>query len=162
MALGQEKLGKAIAEKLRTDTGAGSLVALTNHDASTVGGYRIAADQPQKKGDKPFLGFRIFQSFPLSPDGPTHVQKARIHFRAYSTKRLTSIQIADRIDHLLHARDEQVTFGTNVGFYDFSSSDISNRQTRWRSRDEVDFDDGLDIYMTLVEAELIWIDESCP
>lgn len=162
MALGHEKLGNAIATKLRTDIGTGSLVELTGHNSAIPDEYRIAIDKPQKRGTKPFLGIRIFQSIPLSENGPTHMQKARAHFRCYSTKPLTALRIADRLDQLLHARDEQVSDGTNIGYYDFSDGSMSNRQTRWKSRDEVDFDDGLDIYMVLVEADLIWVDSPCP
>lgn len=162
MALGQEKLNLAIVDKLRTDTGAGSLVTLTTHDVTDPRKFRILRDRPPVKGESPFLGVKIFQSVPLSDDGPSHIQVARIHFRSYSGKDLTAMQIADRVEHLLHARDEQVADGTNIGFYDFSSVSISNRQTRWKSRDVSDFDNETDTWMTLVEAEVIWVDEPCP
>ncbi len=160
MATGQQNLLNAIATKLRLDTGAGSLVELTGHSSASPSSYRISRDKPPKKGQVPFLGIAIYQSVPLSDDGPSEIQTARIHFRIYSTKELTGIQIADRIDYLLHARTEQTT-ATNVGHYDFSDSNISNRQTRWKNRDEQFFREDTDIWTLLVEADVIWVDEPC-
>lgn len=162
MANGQANLLNALVTKLRADTGAGSLVTLTGHVASDPNKYRIGRDRPQKKGQAPYLGVAIFQSVPLSADGPSHVQIARIHFRSYSTKELTSIAIADRIEQLLHARTEQAVIAmTNVGYYDFSDGAVSTRQTRWKNRDGQDFDDETDTWVTVVEAEVIWVDEPC-
>mgnify|MGYP000682543477 CR=1 FL=1 len=160
MSTAQEKFVAAIATKLRADTGADSLVALTKHDASNPNQFRISRDKKVGKGETPFLGVLIFQSVPLMDDGPSHVQKARVYFRCYATEELTTIQIADRMEHLLHGRDEQQSPGlTNVGYYDVSDSSISNRQTRWKGRSEPDFDDDTDVYMVLIEAEMIWVDE---
>lgn len=157
---GQAKLTLAIVDKLRTDTGAGGLVELTHHDASSPAKYRILRDQPPTKGKLPFLGVAIYQSTPLMDDGPSQVETARVYFHCYSTSDLTAITIADRLENLLHAKAEQLSL-TNVGHYDFSSSDISNRQTRWKSRDVPDFDDETDVWHVLVEADVIWIAEPC-
>jgi len=165
MAEGREKLTLAIVTKLRTDTGVGSLVALTNHNAASVSGYRIVRDSPPKRGETPMLGISIRQSFPLLEDGPSEMQIARVHFHAYTTKDLTAIRIGDRLEHLLHARDEQdpgMDSITNVGHYDFSSVDIRNSQTRWKNTDEPDFNDETDVWEVVVEAQLIWHDTSCP
>ena len=161
MANGQKNLVNAIATKLRADTGVGSLVTLTGHDVTDANEYRIGRDMPAKKAMKPYLGIKVFQSVPLSEDGPSHVQTARIHFRCYSTKELTSIQIADRIEHLLHGRTEQAVDGANLGYLDFSDSNISNRQTRWKSRDTQDYDDETEVWTTVVESDVIWVDEAC-
>jgi hypothetical protein len=158
MATAQEKLGLAIVTKLRADTGAGSLVTLTGHSATKL---RIGMDKPVKKGETPYFGVAVFTSVPVSDNGPSHVQVARIHFLAYSTKPLTATQLADRIEHLLHARDEQDAGRTNTEFYDFSSGIISNRQTRWKRRDQGIYDDDTEVWKVLVEAELIWLDEPC-
>ena len=164
--MGQKALLKAIADKLRSDTGAGSLVELTKHDASDPNKYRIARQKPVKKADTPFLGISIFQSVPVSDDGVSHQQRARVHFRRFGAKELTAIEIADRMDTLLHAKTEQAAAptgktGTNVGYLDFSNTSISNQQTRWKNRDEPDFDDDDDVWIVLVEADLIWVDEPC-
>jgi hypothetical protein len=74
---------------------------------------------------------------------------------------LTATQLGDRIEHLLHGYDAAGTRGSNVGYYDFSSGIISNRQTRWKNRDQGIFDDETEVWKVLVEAELIWLDEPC-
>lgn len=160
MAAGQQNLNKAITDKFRADSGDPSyLVELTGHSATNL---RIGRNQPVSKGESPFLGISIFTTTPVSADGPSHVMLSRVHFRAYSAVELTAMKIADRLDDLLHARAEQVAGRTNVEFYDFSDSNISNRQTRWKNRDVSDFDDDTDVWMVLVEAELIWLDTPCP
>lgn len=154
---GQAQLVLGIINKLRSDTGAGSLVELTNHDSSSPSGYRIMRDRPPTKGKVPFLGIRIQQSVPLMEDGPSQVEQARVYFSCYSTNDLTAIKIADRLEELLH----DTLSSTNRGYYDFSTSDISNRQTRWKNRDVPDFDDDTDVWTVLVEADLIWVGSPC-
>jgi len=156
MALGQENLIQAIIAKLLTDIAAGGLVELTgNDDASEK--FRIARGNPIQVGDTPFLGVMIFQSVPLIGSTATHVQKARVYFRAWAAKDLTAIKIADRLEDLLHDR----TGASNLGYYDFSSDEISNRMTRFKQRDLAVHDDDKDVFMILIQADVIWVDEPC-
>jgi len=161
MAQGQEKLLAAIVTKLRTDTGSGSLVDLTGHLSSDPNSYRILRDKPPKVAEVPFLGVQITQSVPLS-ETATYLQVARVYFACYAGDALTSIKIADRIEHLLHGRAEDASAGTNRGYYDFSNQYISNRQTRFKIRSEPDFDEKTDVWTTVVEADVIWLDVPCP
>jgi len=165
MAEAQANLYRAIVNKLRVDTGVGSLVVLTGHSSSSASQYRIARDKKPTKSETPFLGVSIYQSVPLSDDGPSHIQRARVYFYCYSTEELVAIQLADRVEHLLHARDEQADLplgeGTNLGHYNFSDDRIRNQQTRYKSRDLPDFDDDTDVWQVLVEADLIWNDSPC-
>jgi hypothetical protein len=160
MAEGQENLNQAIVEKLRADTVATiGLVALTGHDQSKAEGFRIARQTPPVKSRLPFLGVSIFTSIPLMDSDVSQLQRARVHFRCYGAKELPAIKLADRMEHLLHGRAEDVSVGTNRGYYDFSNSEVSTRSTRFKNRDLPDFDDDVDAWNVLVEADLVWIDE---
>lgn len=161
MANAQVNLLGAIVDKLRADTGVDSLTDLTNHVDSNPREYRIGRTLHKAKAKFPFLAVSVFQSVPLIDDGPSFIQEARIHFRCYSTEELTALKIGDRMEDLLHARSVSPS-ETNRGYLDFSNADISNRQTRWKSRDLPDFDDDNDVYVVLVEADIIWLDEPCP
>ena len=147
------RLVKCIIEKLRTDTGVGSLVALTLHSSGDI---RIARDRPPVKGKLPFLGVRVIQSIPLIGSDATHVKRSRVHFRCYSTSEIVANQIADRLDVLLDDK-EGIT-----SYYDFSGTDLSCRSGRWKSRDETDFDEETDAWNVLVEADVIWTPQQCP
>lgn len=159
---GQEGLYNAIVVKLRADTVANGLVALTLHDASNPEKYRIARDKPSKVNETPFLGVKIERSVPLDDDGVSMVQKARVSFRCYANAELTSIKIADRMDNLLQGVAERLVLGGNRGYLDFSDSVISNRNTEWKGHGITAFDNDLSVWTTLVEADVIWLDGSCP
>jgi hypothetical protein len=151
---GQGKLIAAIAVKLRTDTGAGSLVELTKHAS---GDMRIGRDAPPTKGKTPFLGIRVSDSPPIS-ESTTMVQRARVVFHCYSTKEATALAIADRLEVLLHVD----TSRTNANYYDFSSSDVSCRSTRYKDRNDPTMNKDTDVYRIPVEADVIWSDQPCP
>lgn len=153
MSQGQQKLYTAIVTKLRLDTGAGSLVALTGHTATDL---RIARDKPPKKGITPFLGVSIFFTVPLIEDGPTQVRESSVHFRSYAGKELTALQIADRMEELLHDITD------NTGYYSFSDANVSTRQVRFKSRTAPDFDDDVEVCTITIVASIIWVDAPCP
>jgi hypothetical protein len=155
----QQKLLKSIVAKLRLDTGTDSLVARTNHSSSNI---RIARDRPILKSETPYLGVFVSQSVPVMGDGPDILEQARVHFRAYAAKELTSMQIADRLSYLLQGWSQH-SASPNTGYYDFSSvSDgISNRHTRYAGRDGQLFNDKTDVWNTLIEADLIWTNKAC-
>jgi len=152
---GHANLNRAIADRLRADTGAGSLATLTQHDAADPNEYRIGRDKPMKGAKTPYLGISVFQSIPLIDNGPSETQLARIHFRSYSRDALTSMQIADRLEHLLHSR------GSNTSYLDFSDERITTQQVQFKRREDEDFDDKIDAWTSLVEADVIWLDEPC-
>ena len=160
MSTGQERLNKAITDKLRADSGAADrLVELTGYSATKL---RIGRDKPVTKGEAPFLGVSVFNSEPIAEDGPTHVQRARVHFRAYSTSELTAIKLGDRLEVLLHAVATQNSGRTNAEWFNFSNAQVSNKQTRFKNRDQANFDDETDVWSVLVEADVVWLDEPCP
>jgi len=152
VATRQELLLGQLAIKLRTDTGAGSLVTLTGH---TIIKLRIARDRPPIKGDKPFLGITIVDSLPMLGPDVTHLQRSIVRFKCYAAVELTSIKLADRIEFLLHDSDP-------TSFYDFSGNGISNRMTRFRQRFDREHDEDTDVWNSMVDANLIWLDTSCP
>jgi len=160
----QEKLYKAITDKLRTDTGAGSLVELTGHDASSPTGYKIGRASPTTKEKDPYLGVKILQSLPLVEGGDvTHVQRARVAFHCSAKSELTAIRLADRIEKLLHWKVEDDAARKPDGFYSFSNTDISTRSVRFKARTpEPDFDEDSDVWTDSVEADVIWVSQPCP
>lgn len=153
--MSQLLLVKAITDKLRADTGAGSLVTLTGHTSSNL---RIARDQPPVKALTPFLGVLIVDSPPLIGVDATHVQKARVLFKSYSVEELTVWKLCDRMGTLLH----DITGNPNTGYYDFSNTDICTRQTRYAGRTEPTFDSKTEVWVGIVEADVIWVNVPCP
>ena len=153
--MSHKNLITALITKLRDDTGAGSLVALTGHNGTTI---RIARDQPPMKERLPFLGVAVFVSMPLIGPDATHVKQSRLHFRVYDRIEIGAHDIMDRVDTLL----DDKTSDANTGYYDFSTTDISIRQNRWVSRKESIFDEEKEVWEGLVEADVIWVNETCP
>lgn len=152
-----EILADKIVSKLKTDTGTGSLVALTGHDETKQNGFRIARDTPTVVGRTPFLGVKITTSRPLMDSDATSIQLARVVFAAYATDELTSMKIADRVNALLAPRDDG-----NRDYYDFSDGDLSNRSTRFKLRSAATFDMKLNVWTSTVEADVIWDKSNCP
>lgn len=148
--MNQEAFYADIVSKLRSDTGVGSLVALTGHSSSDL---RIARDQPPVKARMPFLGVKMLVSTPLE-DEVSNFQRTNVEFRAYAASEKTCIQIADRVTNLISAKS--LTHVT--GYYDFSGTSISNRMTQFRSRSTTMFDEESDVWTQIVTAELIWVD----
>lgn len=153
MATRQYLLLGRIATVLRADTGAGSLVTLTGHSTSDI---RIARDKPPVKGKLPYLGFIIFDSAPLMGPDLTHLQRSIVRFKCYSSDDLKSIQIADRLEDLFNVSDP-------ISYYDFSDSGsgISTRMTRFRRRYEIEHDNDLDVWNTMIDVNFTWIDSTC-
>jgi hypothetical protein len=159
----QEKLNLAIVTKLRADTGAGSLVALTNHDPTgSPPDFRIGRLQPLVAGKGEYLGVRVAQSKPLMGEDVTSMQLAMVDFYCMARVELTSIKIADRMESLLH--DEIGNPSTpNTGYYDFSDTEISTRSTRFVNRLSAELDDeDTDVWTTMIRAEVVWVGNPCP
>lgn len=150
--MSQKELVKQIAETLRLDA---TLVALVSHAATDI---RIARDRPPIKAKLPFLGIRVFESNPLVDGDVTHFQTARIHFKAYGTDEIDVIDIADRLDLLLQPERSSAS----NAYYDFSGGNISTRSTRWKSRGLRDFDDEIDVWNEIIEADIVWVPQACP
>ena len=158
--VGQLDLRKAVIDKLRTDTGAGSLVELTEHDTTAVNGYRIAAQRPPIKARLPYLGVRIEQALPLMASDVPQLQVAQAEFSCHSLKELTTLQIADRIEALVNLDSDPSDPNTN--YYDFSDGVISNRSTRFKSRQGSAFDEDTEVWTVLVTADIVWINKPYP
>ena len=140
---------KAVVGKLRTDD---ELVRLTKHKPPKD--LRIARVKPPIKGKSPFLGVKFISSVPRMPDTATAVQDAIIEFVAISTDEILSAAIADRLEDLLHPND-------NVEYYDFSSSEISNRSTLFTRRDVPVFDDDNDMWKSSIFVDIVWVNSPC-
>jgi hypothetical protein len=151
--VGQEKLYKAVIAALRADTGAGGLVPLTGYTAANIS---IGREMPIVVGRTPFLAVRISRSTPLVGVDVTKLQQATLEFHAIDTSELTAIQIADRLEELLHASDD------NTSYWNPSNTDISCRQSRFRNRVGPMHDEDTDTWDVLVEASLIWVGTPCP
>jgi len=145
-----------IATILRADTGVGSLVALTKHN-TTKKILRIARDSPDVKGMVPFLGIFLQQSVAVQPD-VTRLQVARIHFRCYSSDEMVSVDIADRMESLLKQDDTD----TERTYLNFTGNGVKNLSTLLRPRTGARFDDDTDIWLSSVQADVYWIDATCP
>ena len=131
----------------------GGLVPLTGHTAANMS---IGRETPVVKGRTPFLGVLISRAAPLIGVDVTKLQNATIEFRAIDTSELTAIQIADRLEVLLHASDD------NTSYWNPSNADISCRQSRFRNRVGTTYDEDTDTWDVLVEASLIWVGVPCP
>ena len=153
--MAHKNLYKAIIAKLRADSsGADSLVSLTDYSTSN---YSIARDAPIVKERTPFLGVRINISVPLMGDGATtRLQTAEVELVSHARSELTALKLADRLEYLVH---EVQTSETQ--FYDFSDTNVSNRQTMFKSREAPYFDDKTDVWSVQVTLDVIWINQSC-
>ena len=101
-----KNLYKAVVDKLRADTGVGSLVDLTDYSVSN---YSIARDTPIVKERTPFLGVNISQSAPLMGDMATaRLQKAEIELKSHARSELTALEIADRSGSRDHNRRHEL------------------------------------------------------
>ena len=144
-------LVKQIVEKFRTDA---TLVVLTGHGTSDI---RIARDKQPVKEKLPFLGATIFQSIPLISADVTHLQRSRVYVRSYAVYDYTAAEIADRVEVLLQPEKT----GAVTSYYDFSGTNISNRDTRWKSTSLPDYDDKTGIWDVLVEFDVTWVNLTC-
>jgi len=151
--VGQEKLNKAIVAELVSDA---SLVTLTEHSATVL---HIGRDTPLVKGRTPFLGVRVASSVPLVGVEVTKLQNATVEFRAIgegAAGELTAIKIADRLEELLHAADN------NRSYWDPSDTAVRCYGSRFLSRAGQMYDEDTDTWEVLVRAALIWIGVPCP
>jgi len=155
---GIEKLYLAIVNKLRADTGAGSLVTLTTHDITVANGYKIGRWAPIVKKRSPYLGVRVRQSVPLMGMDVTQLQITTIDFYSSAISELTSLQINDRLESLLHAG----VSSPNTDYYDFSDANVSTRSSRFKSRRQSEFDEDIDVWTDIIRADIIWIGQPCP
>jgi len=145
---GQEHLYLAAITALRADA---ALVTLTGHTATS---FRIARASPPVKGRSPFLGVLIPQSLPLVGKDCTRLQQAELDFYCHGSE-LQSLRIADRVEVILNPET------TVASYWDFSDTNVSVRQSRFRSRQGPMHDEASDIWSVLVVADIVWINESC-
>jgi len=148
--MSQKELLTQLITKLRTDA---TLVSLTGHTSSDM---RIGRDSPGTKPKKPFLGILLFQSVPMLGADVTNLQRAVTWITAYSTKELTCIDIADRVEKLLHVDNP-----TNLTYYDFTGGTITNKMTRFVSRSRQLKDQNTDTWSITIKANVMWLDQTC-
>jgi hypothetical protein len=151
--MAHKNLYKAIIDTLRADTGAGSLVAMLDYSTSN---YSIARDSPIVKEKTPFLGVSIVQSVPLIESATAKLQQAEVELKAHARSELTALEIADRVEYLVHE-----SLADDTSYYDFSDTNVSTRQTLFRSREAPYFDDLADVWSVQVVLDVIWINEPC-
>jgi len=151
-------LNGAIRAALVADgPGAGTLVALTTNDDAAKD-FHIGRNSPQAKERKPYLGFDIRVSTPAIADSMTRMQRAIVEFNCITHKDLLAMQIADRLEYLLH----QEAIDDNRAYWNVSDANVSNRQTDFISRDQPEYDEETDSWMVTVVAALWWINQPCP
>ena len=95
-----EKLYIALVTSLRSDSGGGSLVALTGHSGSDI---RIARSIPKGRAAKyPFLAVGHVVTVPAFLNSITHRKVSTFELVSMVKAELLCIQIADRLDVLFH------------------------------------------------------------
>lgn len=154
---GYEKLISAVVTKLQADTGAGSLVTLTGHTSAES---HIARSKPLVEKRSPFIGVSAYGTPFMGPDVTT-VKRSVVIFEICangSGAELTVLRICDRLEYLLDGPSP----ATNRSYYDFSDASINTKQVRLKSRGNTYFDEELDVWAAVVDANVIWIGEPCP
>lgn len=151
-------LNGAIREALVGDNGAGGLVELTGNSDIAPIALHIGRNTPQAKQRKPFLGFDIRESVPAIIGAMTRLQLATVEFNCIAHKDLLAMQIADRLEYLLHREDAD----NNVAYFDISNANMSNRQTDFLSREQPEYEEDVDTWMVTVVAAFWWINQPCP
>lgn len=141
----------AMCTKLRTDTGAGSLVTLTGHTNAAVA---IARYESPTLARRPFLGIEVQDSVAVVP-GYTEFQKATVVAHAYSADKVVAYQIADRLLALLKPADAR-------DYYDFSNNSIRTTQVNYRRCIPMDFDEETGTQECRVLFDVFWLNTSCP
>lgn len=141
---------KAIADKLRTDTGVGSLVTLTSHTASNI---RIAAESPKIAARYPFLGISDEVSFPKISNSPaTEYKETTIKFSCVDTNKINAIDIADRLEVLLHIAGAD----QHEKYYTVTDSNIMNCMTKFITRVKPVHDEDIDSWTVEILADFTW------
>lgn len=137
---------EALLTKLRTDTGAGSLVALTGHTSSA---QRIVWAPKRVVAQYPALGVHIQAAIPLNKEVTTY-QTYFVHLTAYGKREPDAIRIADRVERLFHN-----VGGSNRSYYDFSGSTIAVKSTRFVRRTQIKYDNDLDHWQDANYVEIV-------
>tara|TARA_R110002020_G_scaffold34660_4_gene105275 strand:+ start:2437 stop:2895 length:459 start_codon:yes stop_codon:yes gene_type:complete len=114
----------ALVTKLRTDTGAGSLVTLAG------GASNISRTPVPESVNPPFVGVRVVVSTPLAKEA-TGWKTYSIEILAAQVKEINAIKLADRVQYLF---DDSDVGATNRSFYNFTDSACTVRSTRWERR----------------------------
>jgi len=148
-------LNGAIREALVGDA---TLVTLTGNSDTAPIALHIGRNMPQVKQRKPFLGFDIRESIPGILDAMTRLQVATVEFNCIAEEDLLAMQIADRLEYLLHREDSD----NNTAYFDISNANVSNRQTNFLSREQPEYDEDVDYWMVTVVAAFWWINQPCP
>lgn len=148
---GGQKFVKRAVDALQGDT---ELAALAKHTASSL---HIGATLPNVKGRTPYVGVD-YRSFPFIGN-VTRVQSAFVEYHCTSVDPLTCVQLADRIECLLHG--DGITQNYNGYFWNFSGPGVTIKECSFLSRSTKDFDKDTDTYSIKIIARVIWIDQDC-
>lgn len=143
----------AFVTKLRTDTGSGSLVTLTGHDATKPNGYRIFASQTPTKERIPCVTVEFERSVPVVR-GITALERAIFRLCAFSTDAVLSARIGSRLRKLLGTT-------SNTSYYDFSDTNVTIKSVNIlpTQRESYKGEEGYQEYT--VVCEVFWSDTPC-
>lgn len=112
----------AIHTKLVSDS---TLVTLTGHTVSKPKIFRVYPDLNRPKKS---LAFELVNATPITSNC-THLLKFTVDFVSFCSEEKDSIDIVDRVSYLLHDPT-----GGNVGYWDFSDSNIRVHNSQYVTR----------------------------
>jgi hypothetical protein len=143
-----KKLWGALADKLRADTGAGSLVTLTGHG---VGAIRISLETPDLPAAYPRLVFSEGVTTAQIDEGPSVINRTIIRF----TCKGSLSNVADILSRLKTLLDAEGAL-QHDGYYDISNDDVCNLWTQFLRMTEITHDTDIDQYSGTITARFIW------
>jgi len=144
-----EKFWAAVVAAMQADTGAGSLVALTEH---TSADWRLFSGKAVGDPKYPCISARGLPTVPAVTDSQTVVKTTPVMFDCIAKTRLLATQIADRLQVLL----DQKSAAENVSYWSITTTDVRNKWTKFVSREDTDHDDETDTWTVTVTANFEW------
>lgn len=162
-------LMEALAIQLASDTGAGSLVALTGHNATNPDrGIRIGRMKPPLRERSPYVGIALRSSRLPSADDVDVIKQGRFTLTTNvcgDTADLTVLRIGDRIEGLLKGEVGPSAPGgvpPASWYWDISSPEVRVLSLRFFSRSRIFEEDDTDIRSQNILADVIWHCVPCP
>lgn len=139
---------KALGDKLRADTGAGSLVTLTGHSSSDIRIEHASRDAIAKHPMLVYSG----TTYPFINSATTVPKYTEVEFLCETTTRLTCDGILDRLGVLLDRADQ----AEREQKYDITDTNIRNLWTRYLSRSSTMRAEDRDVWFGTVTAGFNW------
>ena len=159
----QVELIEAVCTKLATDTGVGSLVALTGHNPSNPDrGIRIGRKLPPLRSRVPYVGVSIRASRLISDSSISHIQLGRLELSINDCgdgADLSILRIGDRIEGLilgLVGTGKPPGGPDDLWYYDPSNNEVRVLSFRWFSRSKIFEEEDSDIRSQNILVDVIW------